>query len=65
MYKKYERLKKYVDMIGKTNSEENILGIVAQIILDGAIDKELQDQALNYVNDCLTYATIEDSKEKY
>lgn len=65
MYKKYERLKKYVDMIGKTNSEENILGIVAQIILDGSIDKELQDQALNYVNDCLTYATIEDSKEKY
>lgn len=65
MYKNYERLKKYVDMIGKTNSEENTLGIVAQIILDGSIDKELQDQALNYVNDCLTYATIEDSKEKY
>lgn len=65
MYKNYEKLKKYVDMIGKTNSEENTLGIVAKIILDGAIDKELQDQALNYVNDCLAYATVEDSKEKY
>lgn len=46
MYEGYERLKKYVDMIGKTKNEEDALEVVAKIILDGSHDKELQDQAM-------------------
>lgn len=61
MYEGYERLKKYVDMIGKTKTEEEALEIVAKIILDGSHDKELQDQAMKYVNDCFEAAAIENS----
>lgn len=61
MYEGYERLKKYVDMIGKTKTEEDALEIVAMLILDGCHDKELQDQAMKYVNDCFDEAAIENS----
>lgn len=61
MYEGYERLKKYVDMIGKTKTEEDALEVVAMLILNGSIDKELQDQAMKYVNDCFDAAAIENS----
>lgn len=61
MYEGYERLKKYVDMIGKTKTEEDALDVVAKIILDGAHDMELQEQATKYVNDCFEAAAIENS----
>lgn len=61
MYEGYERLKKYVDMIGKSKTEEDALDVVAKIILDGAHDMELQDQATKYVNDCFNAAAIENS----
>ena len=61
MYEGYERLKKYVDMIGKTKTEEDALDMVAKIILDGAHDMELQEQATKYVNDCFDAAAIENS----
>lgn len=61
MYEGYERLKKYVDMIGKTKTEEDALDVVAKIILDGAHDMELQEQATKYVNDCFNAAAIENS----
>jgi len=61
MYEGYERLKKYVDMIGKSKTEEDALEIVAMLILDGCHDKELQDQAMKYVNDCFEHAAIENS----
>lgn len=61
MYEGYERLKKYVDMIGKSKTEEDALDVVAKIILDGAHDMELQEQATKYVNDCFEAAAIENS----
>lgn len=61
MYEGYERLKKYVDMIGKTKTEEEALEVVAKIILDGSHDKELQEQSMKYVNDCFEAATINNS----
>lgn len=61
MYEGYERLKKYVDMIGETNNEEDALEVVVKIILDGCHDKELQEQATKYVNDCFDAAAIENS----
>lgn len=61
MYEGYERLKKYVDMIGKTKTEEEALEVVTKIILDGSHDKELQEQSMKYVNDCFEAATINNS----
>lgn len=61
MYEGYERLKKYVDMIDKTKDEFDALDVVAKIILDGAHDTELQEQATKYVNDCFEAAAIDNS----
>lgn len=61
MYEGYERLKKYVDMIDKTKDEFDALDVVSKIILDGAHDMELQEQATKYVNDCFEAAAIDNS----
>lgn len=61
MYKNCEALKKYVDMIGKTNRDEEALEVVAKIILDSAHSKEIQDAAMNYVNNRLEYAAMDDN----
>lgn len=61
MYEGYERLKKYVDMIGKTMNEEDALDVVAKIILAVEEDETLIDDATKYVNECFEYATIDNS----
>ena len=61
MYEGYERLKKYVDIIGKSKTEEDALEVVAMLILNGSIDKELQDQAMKYVNECFEHASIDNT----
>lgn len=61
MYEGYERLKKYVDMIGKTTNEEDALDVVAKIILAVEEDETLIDDATKYVNECFEHATIDNS----
>lgn len=61
MYENCEILKKYVDMIANPKSEEEALEIVSKIVLDAANSQEIQDAAINYVNDCLEYAAIQDT----
>lgn len=55
MYKGYEKLKPFVDMIGETKNEMEALDVVVKIILSKD-DPEIEAQALKYVNDCLDYA---------
>lgn len=61
MKEDYERLQKFVDMIDETRSKDEARAVVAKIILAVEEDKTLIDDATNYVNDCLTYASIENS----
>ena len=61
MYEGYERLKKYVDMIGKTKTQEDALDAVAKIILAVEEDETLVDDATKYVNECFEHAAIENS----
>lgn len=61
MYENCEILKKYVEMIGKTKTEEEALEVVSKIVLDSVHSQEIQDAAMNYVNDCLEYAAIQDT----
>ena len=56
MYEEYKRLQKFADMIGKTENEDD-----AKIILAVNEDETLINDAMAYVNDCLTYAAIENS----
>lgn len=56
MYEGYEKLQKFVDMIGKTKNEFDALDVVVKIILAANDDAELEEQAVKYVNDCLNYA---------
>ena len=61
MYEGYERLKKYVDMIGKTKNEFDALDVVAKIILAVEEDETLVDDATRYVNECFENASIDNS----
>lgn len=61
MYEGYERLKKFVDMIGKTKDEFEALDVVAKIILAVEEDETLVDDATRYVNKCFEYASIDNS----
>lgn len=61
MFEGYERLKKFVDMIGNTKNEEDALDVVAKIILAVEEDETLIDDATKYVNECFEYASINDS----
>lgn len=61
MYEGHERLKKFVDMIGKTKTEEDALDVVAKIILAVEEDETLIDDATRYVNECFEYASIDNS----
>lgn len=61
MYEGYERLKKYVDMMGKTKTEEDALDVVAKIILAVEEDETIIDDATKYVNECFEHATIDNS----
>lgn len=61
MYEGYERLKKFVDMIGKTKDEFEALDVVAKIILAVEEDETLVDDATRYVNECFEYASIDNS----
>lgn len=61
MYKKYESLKKYVDMIGNSKTEEEALEVVVKIALDAVNSQEVQDAITNYVNECFDYASIQDT----
>lgn len=55
MYKGYEKLKPFVDMIGESKNEMDALDVVVKIVLSKD-DPEIEAQALKYVNDCLDYA---------
>lgn len=55
MYKGYEKLKPFVDMIGETKNEMEALDVVVKIILSKD-DPEIEAEALKYVNNCLDYA---------
>lgn len=61
MYEGYERLKKFVDMIGNTKTEEDALDVVAKIILAVEEDETLVDDATRYVNECFEDASINNS----
>lgn len=61
MYEGYEKLQKFVDMIGKTKTEEDALEVVAKIILAVEEDETLIDDATKYVNECFEHAAIENS----
>lgn len=61
MYEGYEKLQKFVDMIGKTKTEEEALDVVAKIILAVEEDETLIDDATKYVNECFEHAAIENS----
>ena len=61
MYEGYEKLQKFVEMIGKTKIEKEALDVVAKIILAVEEDETLIDDATKYVNDCFDAAAIENS----
>ena len=61
MYEGYEKLQKFVDMIGKTKDEFDALDVVAKIILAVEEDETLIDDATRYVNECFEYASINNS----
>ena len=56
MYEGYEKLQKFVNMIGNAKDEMDALDVVVKIILAANEDAELEEQAIKYVNDCLNYA---------
>ena len=56
MYEGYEKLQKFVNMIGNAKDEMDALEVVVKIILAANEDTELEEQAIKYVNDCLNYA---------
>lgn len=61
MYEGYEKLQKFVDMIGKAKCEEDALDVVAKIILAVEEDETLIDDATKYVNECFEYASIDNT----
>lgn len=61
MFEEYAKLKKFVDLIGYTKTEEEAMTVVAKLILTVETDETLIDEATNYVNDCLIDASIENT----
>lgn len=61
MYEDYKRLQKFADMVGKIENKDDAFKVVAKIILAVNEDETLINDAMAYVNDCLTYAAIENS----
>lgn len=57
----YERLQKFVTMIGKAKDEFDALDVVAKIILAVEEDETLIDDATQYVNECFENASINDT----
>jgi hypothetical protein len=57
----YERLQKFVTMIGKADNEFDALDVVAKIILAVEEDETLIDDATQYVNECFENASINDT----
>lgn len=57
----YERLQKFVTMIGKAEDEFDALDVVAKIILAVEEDETLIDDATQYVNECFENASINDT----
>ena len=61
MFEGYEKLQKFVEMIGKTKNEEDALDVVAKIILAVEEDETLIDDATKYINECFEYASLDDT----
>jgi len=61
MYEDYKRLQKFADMVGEIENKDDAFKVVAKIILAVNEDETLINDATAYVNDCLTYAAIENS----
>lgn len=61
MYEGYEKLQKFVDMIGKAKNEFDALDVVAKIILAVEEDETLIDDATKYVNECFEHAAIDNT----
>lgn len=61
MYEGYEKLQKFVEMIGNTKNEFDALDVVAKIILAVEEDETLIDDATKYVNECFEYAAIDNT----
>jgi hypothetical protein len=61
MKEDYEKLQKFVEMIGKTKNELETLDVVAKIILAVEEDETLIDDATKYVNECFEYASIDNT----
>ena len=61
MCKGYEKLQKFVDMIGSTKNEFDALDVVAKIILAVEEDETLIDDATKYVNECFEHAAIDNT----
>ena len=61
MYEGYEKLQKFVDMIGKAKNEFDALDVVAKIILAVEEDESLIDDATKYVNECFEHAAIDNT----
>ena len=59
MKEDYEKLQKFVDMIGKTKNEFDALDVVAKIILAVEEDETLIDDATKYVNERFEHAAID------
>lgn len=56
MYRKCQILKKYVEMISASKSEEEALETVVKIVLDATHSTEIQNAAFAYVNEALDHA---------
>ena len=61
MYEGYEKLQKFVEMIGNTKDEFEALDVVAKIILAVEEDETLIDDATKYVNECFEHASIDNT----
>jgi hypothetical protein len=61
MKEDYEKLQKFVEMIGKTKNEFETLDVVAKIILAVEEDETLIDDATKYVNECFENACIDNT----
>lgn len=61
MKEDYEKLQKFVDMIGKAKNEFDALDVVAKIILAVEEDETLIDDATKYVNERFEHAAIDNT----
>ena len=61
MHEGYEKLQKFVEMIGNTKNEMEALDVVAKIILAVEEDETLIDDATKYVNESFEHAAIDNT----